>query len=54
MNLPLRLFTDGVARVVYTDLRGQYVLDDDGEPVCGVWLHPGDYQEPVALSGPVA
>jgi hypothetical protein len=27
MNFPLLRFTDGVTRVVYTDLRGQYVLD---------------------------
>jgi hypothetical protein len=30
MDLPLLRFTDGTTRVVYTDLRGQYVLDDQG------------------------
>jgi hypothetical protein len=33
-------FTDGTARSVFEDTRGQYVLDDDGEPVYGVWFIP--------------
>jgi hypothetical protein len=53
MNIPLRLFTDGTARVVYTDLRGRYVLDDDGQPVYGMWLHPDEYIEPVVLDLPL-
>ena len=49
MDLPLLRFTDGATRVLYTDLRGQYVLDDDGEPMYGIWLHPDDYQEPIVF-----
>ena len=52
MNLPLHRFTDGATRVVYPDLRGQYVLDEDGQPVYGVWLHPDEYQEPVVIELP--
>jgi len=34
-----RSFTDGVERDVYLDGdEGQYVLDDDGEAVRGVWV----------------
>jgi hypothetical protein len=43
-------FTDGTTRPIYRDDDGrQYVLDDEGEPVYGTWLHPDEYQEPVAL-----
>jgi hypothetical protein len=38
-----RRFTDGLERDVYEDDDGrQYVLDGDGEKVCGVWLWPAD------------
>jgi hypothetical protein len=44
-------FTDGAEREVYEDADGrQYVLDDDGGRVYGVWVMPAD--EPV-LVGPV-
>jgi anti-anti-sigma factor len=40
-----------VNRPVYCSDDGrQYVLDDDGEPVYGVWLHPDEYSEPLALA----
>jgi hypothetical protein len=40
-------------RPVYRDDTGrQYVLDDDGEPVYGVWLHLDEYQEPVVIELP--
>ena len=32
-----RLFTDGLARRVYEDERGQFILED-GERIDGVWL----------------
>jgi hypothetical protein len=42
-------FTDGAERQVNEDAGGrQYVLDDQGEPVCGVWLPPAD--EPVVVT----
>ena len=47
MDLPLLRFTDGVIRLVYSELRGQYVLDEDGQPVYGVWLNPDEYQGPL-------
>jgi hypothetical protein len=31
-------FTDGARRPVFEDACGQYVLDDDGQPVRGVWF----------------
>jgi hypothetical protein len=34
-----RLFTDGVARPVYEDERGQFI-EENGERVDGVWLVP--------------
>jgi hypothetical protein len=34
-------FTDGLRRPVFEEPDGrQYVLDDDGEPVYGVWFIP--------------
>jgi hypothetical protein len=46
-----RLFTDGTERRVFEDDQGrQYVLDDDGQRVDGVWLPPAD--EPIVVSGP--
>jgi hypothetical protein len=36
-------FADGQRRPVYQDAAGrQYVVDDDGEPVHGVWYIPRD------------
>jgi len=33
-------FVDGVARAVYLDENGgQFVLDDDGQPIFGVWIY---------------
>ena len=49
MNLPLLRFTDGPTRVVYTDRQRQYVLDDQGEPVYGVRVHPEEYSEPIVF-----
>jgi hypothetical protein len=36
-----RLFADGLARPVYEDERGQFIVED-GERVDGVWLLPED------------
>jgi len=33
-----RLFVDGVCRAVFEDSTGQYVMADDGERICGVYL----------------
>jgi hypothetical protein len=33
-------FTDGIQRPVYEDERGQFVLDDEGIRVGGVWYIP--------------
>jgi hypothetical protein len=39
MRLGERQFTDGTMRPIYREDDGrQYVLDDEGEPVYGVWL----------------
>jgi len=35
-----RRFVDGETRLVFEDERGQFVLDDDGAKVHGVWLVP--------------
>jgi hypothetical protein len=37
-----REFVDGTRRPIYEDAHSQYVLDDDGERVYGVWLIPED------------
>jgi hypothetical protein len=37
-----REFVDGTRRPIYWDATGQYVLDDDGERVYGVWLIPDE------------
>jgi hypothetical protein len=37
-----RLFTDGVARPVYEDERGQFIVED-GERIDGVWLVPEEH-----------
>jgi hypothetical protein len=33
-------FTDGVSRFVFEDAEGQWVFDDDGNEVRGVWFAP--------------
>ena len=33
-------FSDGTTRLVYEDAHGQYVMDDQGEPIYGVWYVP--------------
>jgi hypothetical protein len=33
-------FADGAMRSIYDDGQRQYVIDDDGYPVYGVWLIP--------------
>jgi hypothetical protein len=55
MQLGERQFTDGTTRPDIRDEDGrQFVLDDYGEPVYGVWHHSDEYQEPVVLFGPAA
>jgi hypothetical protein len=46
-----RRFTDGEVRVVYRDECGQFVLDEDLEPVYGVWIFDGQdaVDEPVVV-----
>src|SRR4029077_1804089 len=45
MHLGERQFTDDTTRPVYRSDDGrQYVLDDDGEPVYGVWQHPDEHR----------
>jgi hypothetical protein len=49
-------FTDGVSRPVFRDPAGrQYVLDERGLPVFGVWLDPRQNEqadEPLVVQGP--
>ncbi len=46
-----RLFTDGAERLVYEDADGrQYVVDDDGQRVEGVWL-PSAHEAVVVCTG---
>jgi hypothetical protein len=35
-------FSYGACRLVYEDAHGQYVIDDQGEPICGVWFFRPD------------
>lgn len=35
-------FADGPMRPVYEDVAGQYVHDDDAEPIRGLWFIPRD------------
>jgi hypothetical protein len=43
-------FTHGTMRPVFEDARGQYVLDDDGGPVYGVWFIPRvEYDTPMIV-----
>jgi hypothetical protein len=55
-DLPIgyRRFTDGTTRPIFRDQAGrEYVLEDDGQPVHGVWLDPGqaDADDPGDLAG---
>ena len=53
MQLGERQFTDGATRPVFRSDDGrQFVLDDNGEPVYGVWLHPDEYSEPITIQLP--
>jgi hypothetical protein len=55
MQLGEREFTDGTTRPVYRSDDGrQFLLDDDREPVYGVWLHPDEYDEPIVIQLPGA
>jgi hypothetical protein len=33
-------FADGLMRPVFEDARGRYVVDDEGDPVYGIWWLP--------------
>jgi hypothetical protein len=46
-------FADGQRRPVYQDATGrQYVVDDDGEPIRGVWYIPRDECDvPIVVDG---
>jgi hypothetical protein len=47
-----RLFTDGTTRPIYEDWHGkQYVVDDDGRHVYGVWFIPEseDIEPPILV-----
>jgi hypothetical protein len=45
-----RRFVDGEFRTAYEDELGQFVLDDDGEPVYGVWLAADEQvDEPITV-----
>jgi hypothetical protein len=49
----LRLFTDGAERRVYEDAQGrQYVVDEEGRRLEGVWLVPA-YEAVAVCSGEV-
>ncbi|HKB40021.1 MAG TPA: hypothetical protein VKD72_26530, partial [Gemmataceae bacterium] len=56
MNTPPRLvahveFTDGQRRPVWEDERGQYVVDEDGTKVRGVWLIlPDEADSPIVVA----
>ena len=43
-------FNDGTTRPVYEDAYGQYVFDNEGDPIYGVWFVPAE--EPEAMFGP--
>jgi hypothetical protein len=47
-----RDFVDGACRPIYEDERGQYVLDDEGERVYGVYFIPDDAPDlPIIVDG---
>ena len=43
-------FNDGTSRPVYEDDYGQYVFDNEGDPIYGVWYVPPEELE--AMFGP--
>jgi hypothetical protein len=46
-------FTDGLQRPVFEDARGQYVIDDDGEPVRSLWYIPREEADlPLIVEAP--
>jgi hypothetical protein len=48
-----REFVDGTRRPIYLDAQRQYVLDDEAERVCGVYLIPEEEccDQPVIVDG---
>ena len=52
MQIGHREFTDGQIRAVHVDDEGkQYVFDNDGQPLYGVWIGPdtSDADPPIIL-----
>jgi hypothetical protein len=48
-----RDFVGGARLPVYLDRNGrQYVTDDDGAPLYGLWLYEGEDNEPQVLTVP--
>jgi hypothetical protein len=44
-------FVDGKVRPVFEDAHGQYVIDDDGEHIYGVWyIPPEDCHVPIVVT----
>ncbi|HLW66473.1 MAG TPA: hypothetical protein VKS79_14255 [Gemmataceae bacterium] len=46
-------FADGACRLVYEDAHGQYVMDDGGEPIYGVWFVPREELEAMFADQPI-
>ena len=46
-------FVDGVTRLVYADVHGQYVMDDQGEAWYGVWYVPCEELEAIFGDQPI-
>jgi hypothetical protein len=46
-------FADGVTRLVFEDVHGQYVLDDQGEAWYGVWHVPREELEAMFGERPI-
>ena len=46
-NIGKRRFAGGSTRDVFTDDEGQYVIDDDGVKIRGVWLLDAEADVPV-------
>ena len=49
-----RMFPDGALRIIYEDNQGQYIVNDDGQRVYGVWFIPdmGAFKLPLTLDWP--